>query len=77
MAAQDEGGRTGSVRLREWRLRVHLRYARMSVDMALAEAFHHSSGPRTVQRAQHAAHGESLCRPHGDRHRKLSSEHRS
>ena len=28
---------------------------RMAVAMALAEALHHSSGPKVVERAQHAA----------------------
>ena len=32
-----------------------LRHERMAVSMALAEAVHHSSGPKVMERAQHAA----------------------
>ena len=51
-----EGGGTGSARRRrERRLRSMLRHERMAVAMALAEALHHSSGLRVMERAQHAA----------------------
>ena len=44
MQAEAEGGGTGSARRRrERRLRANLRYARMSVAMALAECQHHSA----------------------------------
>ena len=43
-ACNDAGGGTGSARRRrERRLRAYLRYARMSVAMALAECQHHSA----------------------------------
>ena len=43
---RDEGGGTGSAcRRRERRLRAYLKYARMSVAMALAQS-HHQSGQR-------------------------------
>ena len=52
MAAREaEGGGTGSARRRrERRLRAYLKYARMSVAMALAECSHHSAprGQRTA-----------------------------
>ena len=41
---RDEGGGTGSARRRrERRLRAYLKYARMSVAMALADSQHHSA----------------------------------
>ena len=48
----DAGGGTGSARRRrERRLRAYLRYARMSVAMALAESTHHSA-PRGQKMAR-------------------------
>ena len=48
----EAGGGTGSARRRrERRLRAYLRYARMSVAMALAESTHHSA-PRGQKKAK-------------------------
>ena len=57
MAAHEaQGGGTGSARRRrERRLRSMLRHERMAVAMTLAEALHHSSGLKVMERAQHAA----------------------
>ena len=53
---REVGGGTGSARRRrERRLRSMLRHERMAVAMALAEALHHSSGPKVMERAQYAA----------------------
>ena len=53
---REVGGGTGSaLRRRERRLRSMLRHERMAVAMALAEALHHSSGLKVMERAQHAA----------------------
>ena len=49
------GGTSSARRRRERRLRSMLRHERMAVAMALAEALHHSSGLRVMERAQHAA----------------------
>ena len=63
VAREAEGGGTGSARRRrERRLRAYLRYARMSVAMALAESTHHSAlrGQKTARaggEAQVALHG--------------------
>ena len=55
-ARVDAAGGTSSARLRrERRLRSMLRHERMAVAMALAEALHHSSGLKVMERAQHAA----------------------
>ena len=60
----DAGGGTGSARRRrERRLRAYLRYARMSVAMALAESTHHSA-PRGQKKAR--AGGEARDALHGD-----------
>ena len=59
----DAGGGTGSARLRrERRLRAYLRYARMSVAMALAESTHHSA-PRGQKMAR--AGGRARDELHG------------
>ena len=57
MAARDDaaGGTSCARRRRERRLRSMLRHERMAVAMALAEALHHSSGLKVMERAQHAA----------------------
>ena len=57
MAARDDaaGGTSSARRRRERRLRSMLRHERMAVAMALAEALHHSSGLKVMERAQHAA----------------------
>ena len=47
----DHAGTGAARRRREWRLRAYLRYARMSVAMALAEANHHSA-PRRPKTAR-------------------------
>ena len=53
---REVGGGTGSARRRrERRLRSMPRHERMAVAMALAEALHHSSGLKVMERAQHAA----------------------
>ena len=44
MAACNDAGGFSARRRRERRLRAYLRYARMSFDMALAEATHHTAG---------------------------------
>ena len=49
------GGTSSARRRRERRLRSMLRHERMAVAMALAEALHHSSGLKVMERAQHAA----------------------
>ena len=49
------GGTSSGCRRRERRLRSMLRHERMAVAMALAEALHHSSGLKVMERAQHAA----------------------
>ena len=51
----EAGGTSSARRRRERRLRSMLRHERMAVAMALAEALHHSSGLRVMERAQHAA----------------------
>ena len=53
MAARDDaGGGTGSARrLRQRRLRSHLRHERMAVAMALAESTHHSAQRQKTARA--------------------------
>ena len=48
-------GTSSARRRRERRLRSMLRHERMAVAMALAEALHHSSGPKVMERAQHTA----------------------
>ena len=59
----EAGGGTGSARRRrERRLRAFLRYARMSVAMALAESLHHSA-PRGQKTAR--AGGEARVALHG------------
>ena len=63
VAREAEGGGTGSARRRrERRLRAYLRYARMSVAMALAESTHHSA-PRGQKTAR--ARGEARVALHG------------
>ena len=52
---REVGGGGCARRRRERRLRSMLRHERMAVAMALAEALHHSSGPKVMERAQHAA----------------------
>ena len=60
---RDTAGGTGSARRRrERRLRAYLRYARMSVAMALAESTHHSA-PRGQKTAR--AGGEARVALHG------------
>ena len=49
------GGTSSARRRRERHLRSMLRHERMAVAMALAEALHHSSGLKVMERAQHAA----------------------
>ena len=63
MAARDDaGGGTGSARRRrERRLRAYLKYAQMSVAMALAESTHHSAQRQKTARAG----GEARDAPHG------------
>ena len=51
----DAGGGTGSARRR--RERAYLRYARMSVAMALAESTHHQKMARAGRRARDELHG--------------------
>ena len=59
----DAGGGTGSARRRrERRLRAFLRYARMSVALALAESTHHTA-PRGQKMAR--AWGEARVALHG------------
>ena len=55
VAREAEGGTGSARRRRERRLRSMLRHERMAVAMALAEALHHSSGLKVMERAQHAA----------------------
>ena len=53
VAREAEGGGTGSARRRrERRLRAYLRYARMTVEMALAECQHHSAQRQKKARAR-------------------------
>ena len=49
------GGTSSARRRRERRLRSMLRHERRAVAVALAEALHHSSGLKVMERAQHAA----------------------
>ena len=48
------GGTSSARRRRERRLRSMLRHERRAVAMALAQALHHSSGLKVMERAQHA-----------------------
>ena len=69
MASRDDaGGGTGSARRRrERRLRAYLKYARMSVAMALAKSTHHSAQRQKTARAggeaRDALHGHVPVAP--------------